>query len=141
MQRHSQSAIFYIVATYLSNGLRSAPASRTHYERTPAGAIQNDCRSASFSTVPGASAPTIRQISEKLGLFLNPLRSEYDLAIYGAGPAGLSAAVYGASEGLKTIVVERFAVGGQASTSPKITSRTVYIVRSWVGPQAPNSEA
>jgi thioredoxin reductase (NADPH) len=64
--------------------------------------------------------PTIRQISEKLGLFLNPSRSEYDLAISGAGPAGLSAAVYGASEGLKTVVVERFAVGGQASTSPKI---------------------
>src|ERR1700730_14446955 len=64
--------------------------------------------------------PTIRQISEKMGLFVNTSRSEYDLAIYGAGPAGLSAAVYGASEGLKTVVVERFAVGGQASTSPKI---------------------
>jgi len=43
--------------------------------------------------------PTIRQITEKLGWFKNPSRSEYDLAIYGAGPAGLSAAVYGASEG------------------------------------------
>lgn len=64
--------------------------------------------------------PTVRQISEKLGLFLNPSRSEYDLAICGAGPAGLSAPVYGASEGLKTVVVERSAVGGQASTSPKI---------------------
>jgi hypothetical protein len=64
--------------------------------------------------------PTVRHISEKLGLFLNPSRSEFDLAIYGAGPAGLSTAVYGASEGLKTVVVERFAVGGQASTSPKI---------------------
>src|SRR5689334_2301809 len=64
--------------------------------------------------------PTVRQISEKLGLFRSPSRSEYDLAIYGAGPAGLSAAVYGASEGLKTVVVERFAVGGQAGTSPRI---------------------
>ena len=63
---------------------------------------------------------TLQQISEKLGLFRNPSQSEYDLAIYGAGPAGLSAAVYGASEGLKTVVVERFAVGGQAGTSPKI---------------------
>jgi thioredoxin reductase (NADPH) len=42
------------------------------------------------------------------------------LAIYGAGPAGLSAAVYGASEGLKTIVIERSAIGGQAGTSSKI---------------------
>ncbi len=64
--------------------------------------------------------PTVRQISEKLGLFRNPSRSEYDLSIYGAGPAGLSAAVYGASEGLKTVLIERFAVGGQAGTSPKI---------------------
>jgi thioredoxin reductase (NADPH) len=64
--------------------------------------------------------PTIRQITEKLGWFRDPSRSEYDLAIYGAGPAGLSAAVYGASEGLSTIVVERWAVGGQASSSSKI---------------------
>jgi thioredoxin reductase (NADPH) len=64
--------------------------------------------------------PTIRQIIEKLGWFRNPSRSEYDLAIYGAGPAGLSAAVYGASEGLKTVVIERLAIGGQASSSPKI---------------------
>jgi thioredoxin reductase (NADPH) len=64
--------------------------------------------------------PTIRQVSEKLGLFHNPSRSEYDLSIYGAGPAGISAAVYGASEGLKTVLIERFAVGGQAATSPRI---------------------
>ena len=64
--------------------------------------------------------PTIRRISEKLGWFRDPSLSEYDLAIYGAGPAGLSAAVYGASEGLKTIVIERWAVGGQAGTSPRI---------------------
>ena len=64
--------------------------------------------------------PTIRQITEKLGWFRSPSLSEYDLAIYGAGPAGLSAAVYGASEGLKTVVIERSAVGGQAGTTSKI---------------------
>jgi thioredoxin reductase (NADPH) len=64
--------------------------------------------------------PTIRQITEKLGWFHDPSRSEYDLAIYGAGPAGLSAAVYGASDGLKTVVIERSAVGGQAGSSPNI---------------------
>ena len=64
--------------------------------------------------------PTVRQVTEKLGWFRNPSRSEYDIAIYGAGPAGLSAAVYAASEGLKTALIERFAVGGQAGTSPKI---------------------
>jgi thioredoxin reductase (NADPH) len=64
--------------------------------------------------------PTLRQITEKLGWFRNPSQTEYDLAIYGAGPAGLSAAVYGASEGLKTVVIERSAIGGQAGTSSKI---------------------
>jgi thioredoxin reductase (NADPH) len=64
--------------------------------------------------------PTLRQIIEKLGWFRDPSRSEYDLAIYGAGPAGLSSAVYGASEGLRTVVVERFAVGGQAGSSSRI---------------------
>src|SRR6185369_5457516 len=63
---------------------------------------------------------TVRQVLEKLGWYRNPSREEYDLAIYGAGPAGLSAAVYGASEGLKTVVIERYAVGGQAGSSPKI---------------------
>ena len=67
--------------------------------------------------------PSIRQITEKLGWFQNPSRSEYDLAIYGAGPAGLSAAVYGASEGLKTVVVERWAVGAKPLAAPR--SRTI----------------
>jgi thioredoxin reductase (NADPH) len=64
--------------------------------------------------------PTLRQVTEKLGWFRNPSRAEYDLAIYGAGPAGLSAAVYGASEGLKTVVIERSAIGGQAGSTSKI---------------------
>jgi thioredoxin reductase (NADPH) len=65
-------------------------------------------------------APTIRQITEKLGWFRNPSRIEYELAIYGAGPAGLSAAVYGAADGLTTVLVERWALGGQAGSSSKI---------------------
>jgi len=64
--------------------------------------------------------PTIRQIAEKLGWYNNPSQAEYDLAIYGGGPAGLSAAVYGSSEGLKTVLIERSIVGGQAGTSSKI---------------------
>ena len=64
--------------------------------------------------------PTIRQIAEKLGWFQRPSSAEYDLAILGGGPAGLSAAVYGASEGLKTLLIERYAVGGQAGTSSRI---------------------
>jgi thioredoxin reductase (NADPH) len=64
--------------------------------------------------------PTLRQIIEKLGWFRNPSLAEYDLAIYGAGPAGLSAAVYGASEGLKTVVIEPSAIGGQAGSTSRI---------------------
>ena len=65
-------------------------------------------------------SPTVRQIAEKLGWFQKPSSAEYDLAILGGGPAGLSAAVYGASEGLKTLLIERYAVGGQAGTSSRI---------------------
>ena len=64
--------------------------------------------------------PTIRQIIEKLGWFHDPLRAEYDLAIFGGGPAGLSAAVYGASEGLKTVLIEHSVLGGQAGTTSRI---------------------
>src|SRR5260221_12634131 len=56
--------------------------------------------------------PTVRQVPEKLGWFKNPSRSEYDLNIYGAGPAGVSAAVGGPSEGLKTGGRERQAGDG-----------------------------
>jgi thioredoxin reductase (NADPH) len=73
-----------------------------------------------FSDGTRMECPTIRQILEKLGWFRDPSPTEYDLAVYGAGPAGLSAAVYGASEGLRTVVVERWALGGQAGSSPKI---------------------
>jgi len=73
-----------------------------------------------FSDGTRLEHPTVRQIVEKLGWFRTPSCTQYDLAIYGAGPAGLSAAVYGASEGLKTVLVERWAIGGQAGSSPKI---------------------
>ncbi len=67
------------------------------------------------------SNPTNFQLAECLGL-VEPIDSDhlYDVAIVGAGPAGLSAAVYAASEGLDTIVLENEAAGGQASTSSKI---------------------
>lgn len=65
-------------------------------------------------------APTVREVAQKLGLITEPKHLEYDVSIYGAGPAGLSAAVYAASEGLRTVVIEREAVGGQAGTSSRI---------------------
>src|SRR4051794_33340220 len=64
--------------------------------------------------------PQPRRVAELLGLGTEPAVAEYDTVIVGAGPAGLAAAVYGASEGLKTVVVEREAPGGQAGTSARI---------------------
>jgi thioredoxin reductase (NADPH) len=64
--------------------------------------------------------PQLRRIAELLGLETEPFAAAYDTVVVGAGPAGLAAAVYGASEGLRTIVVEREAPGGQAGTSSRI---------------------
>jgi len=64
--------------------------------------------------------PEVRDVARRLGLQTAPGAEEYDVAIVGGGPAGLAAAVYGASEGLRTIVVEREAPGGQAGTSSRI---------------------
>jgi thioredoxin reductase (NADPH) len=66
------------------------------------------------------SNPTVAELAERLGLKTEPSSRTYDLIIVGGGPAGLAAAVYGASEGLKTVVVEREAVGGQAGCSSLI---------------------
>jgi thioredoxin reductase (NADPH) len=64
--------------------------------------------------------PQLRRVAELLDIPTEPEAAEYDTVIVGAGPAGLAAAVYGASEGLRTIVVEREAPGGQAGTSSRI---------------------
>src|SRR3954453_10075038 len=64
--------------------------------------------------------PPLRRVAELLDLGTEPELAEYDAVVVGAGPAGLAAAVYGASEGLRTLVVEREAPGGQAGTSSRI---------------------
>jgi len=73
-----------------------------------------------FSDGSHAVAPTFRALAERLGLQTCPHETTYDVAIVGAGPAGLAAAVYGASEGLRTVLVECRAPGGQAGTSSRI---------------------
>ena len=64
--------------------------------------------------------PEPRQVAERLGRALSATRDLYDLVIVGAGPAGLAAAVYGASEGLRTLLLDRHAPGGQAGSSSRI---------------------
>ena len=64
--------------------------------------------------------PEPRQVAERLGRSLSAAFDVYDLVIVGAGPAGLAAAVYGASEGLRTLLLDRHAPGGQAGSSSRI---------------------
>lgn len=64
--------------------------------------------------------PSPAELAERLGLRTRPNTDFYDLVIVGGGPAGLAAGVYGASEGLKTVIVEREAPGGQAGLSSRI---------------------
>lgn len=73
--------------------------------------------------LPGGTtlvAPSLSEVAEQIGLRTRAGEPFYDLAIVGAGPAGLAAAVYGGSEGLRTLLVEREAPGGQAGTSSRI---------------------
>ncbi|WP_433600995.1 FAD-dependent oxidoreductase [Nocardia sp. CA-135953] len=72
---------------------------------------------------PGGQAlvqPSDGELAESVGLNTNPTGDFYDLIVVGGGPAGLGAAVYGASEGLRTVLVERTATGGQAGQSSRI---------------------
>jgi thioredoxin reductase (NADPH) len=64
--------------------------------------------------------PTVLELAERLGVTGTPAQEHYDLVIVGGGPAGLGAAVYGASEGLRTVLIEREAPGGQAGQSSRI---------------------
>ncbi|WP_328444143.1 MULTISPECIES: FAD-dependent oxidoreductase [unclassified Amycolatopsis] len=64
--------------------------------------------------------PSSGEIADAVGLSTRPAQEFYDLVVIGGGPAGLGAAVYGASEGLRTVLVEKKATGGQAGTSSRI---------------------
>ncbi|OZC03373.1 FAD-dependent oxidoreductase [Rubricoccus marinus] len=89
---------------------------------------ESACELASGATLPlvvtpdGAHLenPTNAEVAQASGLSQTAEREFYDLAIIGGGPAGLASAVYGASEGLKTVLIEREAPGGQAGTSSRI---------------------
>jgi thioredoxin reductase (NADPH) len=73
-----------------------------------------------FSDGERMEEPTTAEIAERVGLRRHANAEFYDLAIVGGGPAGLAAAVYGASEGLRTVMIEREAPGGQAGMSSRI---------------------
>jgi thioredoxin reductase (NADPH) len=71
-------------------------------------------------------APSVREVAAVVGLHVRPDHDEYDVAILGGGPAGLTAAVNSAAEGLRTVLIESFAPGGQAGTSSRIENYTGF---------------
>jgi len=80
----------------------------------------NECPVLRLADGPELKQPKPRDLARLLGLQTSTTRPEYDTIVIGGGPAGLAAAVYGASEGLRTLVIEREAPGGQAGTSSRI---------------------
>jgi len=95
---------------------------RDHYpERVPPGLSEDpDCPAVVVDGQVFAEPPTTREVAEALQLQTTPSRDSYDVLIVGAGPAGMAAGVYGTSEGLTALIVERCACGGQAGTSSRI---------------------
>jgi thioredoxin reductase (NADPH) len=81
---------------------------------------ERDCPTLRLADGTTLVRPQPREFAALLGLQTKPRFTDYDTVIIGGGPAGLAAAVYGASEGLRTIVVEQEAPGGQAETSSRI---------------------
>ncbi|MEV0342052.1 FAD-dependent oxidoreductase [Nocardia sp. NPDC050713] len=85
-----------------------------------AGADPNRCPVVITAAGDALVQPTDSALAESVGLNVTPTGDFYDLIVVGGGPAGLGAAVYGASEGLRTVLVERTATGGQAGQSSRI---------------------
>src|SRR6202451_3530207 len=90
-------------------------------DRVPAGLSDDpDCPGVSVDGQLFSEPPTTREIAGALQLQTRPNHDSYDVVIVGAGPAGMAAGVYGCSEGLRVLIVERCAAGGQAGTSSRI---------------------
>jgi thioredoxin reductase (NADPH) len=118
-QRHDPS---------LTRALAFLKSNRIHYETvaetTPACLSDQDPRAFSpgllIDGVPLKHPWTERSVADVYGLDTRPRRPHYDVVIVGGGPTGLAAAVYGASEGLSVLLIEQWAMGGQAGTSSRI---------------------
>jgi thioredoxin reductase (NADPH) len=111
------------IRTFLSaNRIPYEWVDRDRYpERVPPGISEDpDCPAVTVDGRLFIKPPTTREVAEALQLQTTPSRESYDVLIVGAGPAGMAAGVYGASEGLTVLMVERCACGGQAGTSSRI---------------------
>jgi thioredoxin reductase (NADPH) len=123
------------LATFLTRN--QVPFDRVVVE--PDGALPGTAGSPRDDGTPGAAPvvlelrdgsrladPAMRDVARAVGLAVEPARDEYDVVILGGGPAGLTAAVNAAAEGLRTLVVESLAPGGQAGTSTRIENYTGF---------------
>lgn len=81
---------------------------------------QADCPAVFFEEGEHLKDPTLAEVAEKMGRSVQAVEKMYDVTIIGAGPAGLASGVYGGSEGLRTLLIEKRAPGGQAGTSSRI---------------------
>ena len=122
---HPWSALSYAARDFLA---RNAVPYRWFSVDEPEGRRLLDAAGAGPEDVPvvvppggeALLAPTEAELAAAVGLTVEPSTDFYDLIVVGGGPAGLGAAVYGASEGLRTVLVERQATGGQAGQSSRI---------------------
>ena len=96
------------------------PADATVSSLIPAGVKADSYPAVVLADGTVLANPSNREVAQRLGLQTAPQQSAYDVVIVGGGPAGLAAAVYGASEGLRALMIEREAPGGQAGTSSRI---------------------
>jgi len=122
---HRWSARSYEVRDFLARNLvpfRWYLAEDPEAQRLMAAAGVGDDKLPVVITADGTAMiePSDAEIAQQVGLATNPSTDFYDLIVIGGGPAGLGAAVYGASEGLRTVLVERTATGGQAGQSSRI---------------------
>ena len=123
---HQWSPRSHVIKDFLAGNL--IPYHRVDVARSPEskslldakGILETELPALFFEDGSTLRNPEPRDVAERLGRSLAAARDLYDLVIAGAGPSGLAAAVYGASEGLRTLLLDRHAPGGQAGTSSKI---------------------
>ncbi|RDH79810.1 pyridine nucleotide-disulfide oxidoreductase [Mycolicibacterium moriokaense] len=132
----------FVIGPRLDPGVHACDSflhrNRIQFERLDPDDPRAVARAGREATVPGPypvvllgdgtqlEAPTMRSVATVAGLTVSPAKPRYDLVIVGGGPAGLTAAVNGASEGLATGMIEAFAPGGQAGTSTRIENYTGF---------------
>ena len=114
------SRIFWPATNSPTNGSTSKRTRRQVSSLEAAGATPTNLPIVIFPDGSHLVQPTLAQVAEKVGLRTQARAPFYDLVIVGGGPAGLAAGVYGASEGLRTLIIEREAPGGQAGQSSRI---------------------